>query len=32
MLAGFQQIGMAVMHDDWQPVSGAKAVAFVEKC
>ena len=22
---------MAAMHDDWQPVSGAKAVAFVEK-
>lgn len=31
MLAGFQQIGMAALHDDWQPVSGAKAVAFVEK-
>ena len=31
MLAGFQQISMAAMHDDWQSVSGAKAVAFVEK-
>ncbi|MBQ6204138.1 MAG: hypothetical protein IJK46_08600 [Prevotella sp.] len=31
MLAGIQQIGMAAMHDEWQPVSGAKAVAFVEK-
>lgn len=31
MLAGFQQIGMAAMHDEWQPVSGAKALAFVEK-
>ena len=31
MLAGFQQIGLAAMHDDWQPVNGTKAVAFVEK-
>ena len=31
MLAGFQQISVAAVHDDWQPVSGAKAVAFVEK-
>lgn len=31
LLAGFQQISMAAMHDDWQPVSGKQAVAFVEK-
>ena len=31
MLAGFQQISVAAVHDDWQPVSGANAVAFVEK-
>ena len=31
MLAGFQQISLAATHDEWQPVNGAKAVAFVEK-
>ena len=30
VLVGFQQMGIAAVHDDWQPVSDEQAVAFVE--
>lgn len=31
MLAGIHQISVAAVQDDWQPVSGEEAVAFVER-
>lgn len=31
MLAGIHQISVAAVQDDWQPVSGEKAVAFVQQ-